>query len=54
MVAPALAVQRWEWGGYEVVGELVSAISYLRAQAAEVKITGLWREVVALLGARAS
>lgn len=43
-----------EIGGYEVVGEVVSAISYLRSHAAEEKITGLWHEVVALLGARVS
>jgi hypothetical protein len=42
-----------EVGGYEVVGPVVDAIAYLRTQGAGEKITGVWNEVTALLGAAA-
>lgn len=43
-----------EFGSYEVVGQLVDAVAYLRSQAEGEKVTGLWGEVVAILGSRAS
>lgn len=39
-------------GGYEVVGQVGDAIAYLRAHAVGEKITGLWSDVVVLLGAK--
>ena len=42
-----------EIGGYEVIDQVVGAISYLRAHAAAEKVTGLWSDVVGLLGSKA-
>ncbi len=42
-----------EVGDYEVVGQVVGAVSYLRAQAEAEKVTGLWSDAVTLLGAKA-
>ena len=50
---PVVGRPNTEMGGYEVA-QVVSAISYLRAQAEGEKITGLWNDVVALLGPKAS
>lgn len=38
--------------GYEVIGPVAGVIAYLRAHAAAEKVTGLWREVTTLLGAK--
>lgn len=51
---PVVGSPNIEMGGYEVVGQVVGAVSYLRAQAEAEKVTGLWHDVVALLGAKAS
>lgn len=50
---PVVGRPNTEMGGYEVA-QVVSAISYLRAQAEGEKITGLWNDVAALLGSKAS
>jgi hypothetical protein len=47
---PVVGRPNLDVGGYEVVGPVVDTISYLRAQAAGEKITGVWNEVTALLG----
>ncbi len=39
-------------GGYQVVGPIVDAIAYLRSHSTGERITGLWSDVVALLGAQ--
>lgn len=48
---PVVGRPNMEIGGYEVAGHVGAAISYLRAHAEAEKITGLWHDVVALLGA---
>ena len=50
---PVVGRPNAEMGGYEVP-QVISAISYLRAQAESEKITGLWNDVAALLGSKAS
>ena len=39
-----------EMGGYEVTGPLQAVIAYLRSKAEYEKVTGIWGEVVAILG----
>lgn len=51
---PVVGRPNIEMGGYEVVGQVVGAVSYLRAQAEAEKVTGLWNDVASLLGAKAS
>ena len=51
---PVVGSPNIEVGGYEVVGQVVGAVSHLRAQAEAEKVTGLWNDVVALLCTKAS
>lgn len=51
---PVVGRPNLEMSGYEVVGQIAGAVSYLRAHAFGEKVTGLWNDVVALLGAKAS
>ena len=51
---PVVGRPNLEMSGYEVVGQIAGAVSYLRAHAFGEKVTGLWNDVVSLLGAKAS
>ncbi len=50
---PVVGRAHMEIGGYEVIDQVVGAISYLRSHAAAEKVTGLWSDVVGLLGPKA-
>lgn len=47
---PVVGRVNHEVGGYEVFGQIVDVVAYLRSQEAGEKITGIWAEVMALLG----
>ncbi len=47
---PVVGRPHLEIGGYEVVGRVVNAVSYLRPLAKGEKITEPWLEAVALFG----
>jgi hypothetical protein len=49
---PIVGRANMDIGGYEIGGHVGDVIAYLRTHAAGEKITGLWNEVVALLGAK--
>ena len=49
---PKVGQPDMEVGGY-AVRQILEAVAYLRAQAVQEKVTGIWREVTALLSPRA-
>jgi hypothetical protein len=51
---PVIGYPNLEMGGYEVTGSVPAAIAYLRDQAEREKVTGIWGEVVAILGSKAN
>jgi hypothetical protein len=51
---PIVGRPNLEVGAYEVVAHLPDAVSYLRTRAAGERVSGLWKDVAALLGAKAS
>jgi hypothetical protein len=51
---PVVGRANLEVGGYEVFGNVVEAVAYLRTHAVGEKITGVWGDVTGLLGGRAS
>ena len=44
---PVVGRPNLEMSGYEVVGQIAGAVSYLRAHAFGEKVTGLWNDFVA-------
>ena len=49
MGPPVVGHPNLDVGGYEA-GNLIEAVAYLRARAALEKVTGLWGDVLAVLG----
>lgn len=47
---PVVGRSNLDVGGYEVLGQVVDVVAYLRTQSVGEKITGLWSDVTALLG----
>jgi hypothetical protein len=51
---PVVGHPNMEMGGYEVTGPVPAAITFLRDHALAEKVTGVWGEVVAILGSKPS
>lgn len=51
---PVVGCPNLDIGGYEVLGQMVEVIAYLRAQSLGEKITGLWSDVTELLGTKST
>lgn len=51
---PVVGRPNMEIGGYEVIGPVPVAIAFLRDHAEAEKVTGVWAEMVAVLGSKAN
>ena len=51
---PVVGRLNLEIGGYEVTGPVPTTIAFLREHAEAEKVTGVWAEVVAILGSKAN
>ena len=51
---PVVGRPNMEIGGYEVIGPVPAAIAFLRDHAEAEKVTGVWAEMVTVLGSKAN